>query len=86
MALRSGGAAFWDTFAGLIPVQIEKITGMSGLGSTRQTVSFRVARTMGPYRAGEAFERSGLWVVPRAAVTRRGSHLGILPYFVQVDG
>ena len=75
--------AVFDTFAGLIPVTIEKITGVSGFASTAQNVDFKIAKDHGPYKKGEEFTRSALWIVPTSALRRRHYGTTIGSYFVE---
>lgn len=81
--LKPNMKAFWDTFAGLVPVHVESITGPSGLASSQQTCLITVTSNHGPYKAGEQFERSAIWVVPPECVKRRKYSTAITPYAVE---
>jgi hypothetical protein len=53
--LKINSLAFWDNFAGLVPVRVNGIDGTSGLASTAQNVVFTVTKNHGPYLKGEHF-------------------------------
>ena len=80
LTLRTGMKAYYDSFAGLLPVKVTRITGTSGIASTAQRVTFQVQQTRNGYKFGEVIEASGLHVIPRKAA-RSGK---IRPYFVEV--
>jgi hypothetical protein len=83
--LRTNDLAFWDNFAGLVPVKVNGIDGTSGLASTaQQNVAFTVTKNHGPYLKGEQFTRSALWVVPMKAVRKGAYQTTIKPYLVEV--
>jgi len=81
LTLRSGMAARWDTFAGLIPVKVHRIS----VSERGKQATFKVTRNRGPYKAGEMHTRSPLWVVPLAAIKRRRYSQVIIPYRVEID-
>lgn len=80
LTLKTGTKAYYDSFAGLLPCVVTRITGTSGLASTAQRVTFKVMQTCNGYKYGEVIESSGLHVVPRKAA-RSGK---IRPYFVEI--
>jgi len=81
--LKADGAAYYDSFVGLIPCKVLSIRGKSGQATSKQEVTFRVTASLGPYRRGEILVRDALSVVPRAAVKRRKHGVVILPYSVE---
>lgn len=84
-ALRVDSLAYWDTFAGLVPVTVLSIRGKSGPACSSQRVHFRVNADCGPYKRGEQHTRSALWIVPRFAVRRGKYSTWILPRFVECN-
>ena len=84
--LRSGDRAYWDTFAGMIPVKVLSISGESGAAGSKQNVKFKLTGERGPYKRGEIHESWALHVVPRGAYfpRRYGARIGY--YTVEVDG
>jgi len=84
--LKSGMSAFWDTFAGLIPVKVLSITGdIDPRPSSKHNVKFIVTNDTGPYKKGETFDRWSLDVIPPSAVHRRQYCTTIGFYKVQID-
>ncbi len=88
--LRAGCAAYWDTFAGLVPVRVDCVTATGPLGlqsrpSSDHSVRFTVTRDHGPYKAGEVHESWALDVVPPGALIRRCFDTRIGAYTVRAD-
>lgn len=84
--LRSGDLAYFDSFAGLVACRVQRITGISGVASTAQTVRFRItAGRNKAYKRGEIMETSALHVVPRKAVHRVGCFFRVCRYQVECD-
>lgn len=83
--LKTGNAALWDTFAGLVPVKVTAITGVSGNASTGQKVFFTITDTRGPYAKNEQSWDFGLHVVPKKSVFLRDGQYRIRQYNVITD-
>ena len=83
--VKTGGLAYYDTFAGLIPCRVLAVTGESGAASTSQMVCFRLTANKGVYRRGERLESSGLHVFPRTAVHQRAGQYVVWAYVVVAD-
>lgn len=84
--LKTGMVARFDAFrSGLVPVRVISIVGQSGPCSTAQTVTARVTRNHGAYRAGEIITCFALHVIPVRALRGRRYHTAILPYRVACD-
>ena len=81
--LKADGAAYYDSFVGLIPCKVLSIRGKSGQATSKQEVTFRVTASLGPYRRGEILSSDALSIAPRAAVKRRKHGVVILPYSVE---
>jgi hypothetical protein len=77
--LKTGCAAYFDTFAGLVPVKVLTVTAPEkppvfdlGHGNARVSikVTARVTKEHGPYKNGEVVESDSLHIVPRDAIIR----------------
>lgn len=85
--LRSGIAARFDTFNGLVPCRVLSVAGESRpYASSSQRVRIRITRTGRGYRAGEIIGTSALRVVPVRSIRRRRYSNTIRVYAVQADG
>jgi hypothetical protein len=84
MVLQPNNPAYFDTFAGLVPVTVTRITGTPGIASTAQQVEFTVTKTHGPYKQGEQLKSCGLHVCPVAAIRRTQYSVRIRPYTVEI--
>jgi hypothetical protein len=92
--LKTGIRAYYDTFAGLVPVDVLSVTAPAekplfdlAHGGARASivVKCRVSDDHGPYRKGTNIESNSLYVVPRAAIRRLQYSQVIAPYRVQAD-
>lgn len=75
---------YFDSFNGLIPVKVLKITGTSGIASTAQRCTLEVTATRAGYRKGETIETFGLHLVPWQAVKATKFSTYIRPYELTV--
>lgn len=70
--VRAGELAYFDSFAGLVPVKVTSVdkpgsgTCVTGLDAGR--VTMRVTATRGAYKAGEEFTGATSNVIPRSHV------------------
>lgn len=85
LTLKTGGLAYFDSFAGPVPCKVLSITGTSGKAGSDQTVTVRFTAARGAYRSGETRTEWGLHIVPRRALYQRSGQFRILPYNVQCD-
>ena len=92
--LKSGIKAWFDSFAGLVPVSVLAVTPPAEVplfdlvhGAARASVAVRarVTKDHGPYRKGEEITSNSLHVVPCGAIIRGQYSLGIGFYDVAVD-
>jgi hypothetical protein len=83
--LKTGDYAYADCFiAGLVPCQVTKITGLSGMPSTAQVITVRFTVSKNGYRKGETQEFSGLRVIPRGSLRYRSGQARIMAYEVHI--
>jgi ABC-type uncharacterized transport system ATPase subunit len=75
---------YYDTFSGLLPVKVVKITGVSGVASTAQQVTAEVLADLDEYHKGEQIVFSGLRLIPRQAVKRTKLGTYVRPYELTV--
>lgn len=87
--LKPGARAYFDTFAGLVPVRVDRITIREGSTEIRPSseteVYFTVSEDHGPYRKGETLNAWSLHVVPPRALIRRKYSTHIGPYTVETS-
>lgn len=79
--LQSGISAYFDSFAGLVPVKVLSILR----DHSGHTAEVRVTRTVKAYKKGDVFTSETRWIVPSRAIRRRRYSTVILPYAVQAD-
>jgi hypothetical protein len=86
--LKAGCLAFLDSFSGLVPVKVIKITETPDplLAKPRIEVFYEVTETVGGYKKGDKDQSTPHFVVPRGCIHRpAGSfHPRILPYQTEV--
>jgi len=75
---------YYDSFNGLIPVKVLRITGVSGIASTAQRCTLQVTASRSAYKRGEIIETNGLHLVPWQAVRRTPFGTRIRPYELTV--
>lgn len=75
---------YYDSFNGLIPVRVLRITGTSGIASTAQRCTLEVTVSRSAYTRGEVIETSGLHLVPWQAVRRTPFGTRIRPYSLEI--
>ena len=80
--LRTGDLAYYNSFSGLIPCKVTKITGPFGFAGSEQNVTFTLTANRGPYRRGESLTQWALHVVPRKSVRVTGGQYRIRCYQV----
>jgi hypothetical protein len=92
--LKTGVLAYFDSFAGLVPVKVLSVTASKekplfnlGIGSARIStqVSARVTADLGVYRKGEVINSNSVHIVPRGAVLLTAFSSRIAPYNVEAD-
>ena len=88
--LRPGSLAFFDTFAGNIPVKVKSIAGIPPGSAPRRPsssikVTFEVTATGRGYQKGEELTRSAIWVYPRKAHYYGPCGIGRIAYHTVSD-
>lgn len=86
MELKANTSAFFDTFAGLVPCKVLKVTGDSPWATSAVDVTFRITKNHGPYKKDEQITSSSLWVCPTEAIRTRGGVRFIGPYSLVKSG
>lgn len=78
--LKSGGLAYFDSFAGLVPVKVLSVTAPEtmpsfdlGHGNARTSIKVRakVTEDFDVYKKGEIFDSDSLFIVPRGALRQQ---------------
>lgn len=92
--LKRGILAFYDSFAGLVPVKVLAVTAPEedpafdlGFGEARTSVRVQcqVTEPHGPYKKDEVLNSNAMMVVPRTAILRRQYSTVIAAYAVEPD-
>lgn len=82
LVLKSGEAAYLDSFTGLVPVKVLSIAGV-GLSAT---VKYQVTGTVGAYKEGDVDNMSARWVLPVDALCYNSEgQARVKAYTVQPD-
>ena len=85
--LKAGCVAYLDTFAGLVPVKVIKVTSTPDrlLARPRVEAEYEITKTVGAYKQGEVGIMPSDRVVPKGAVkTTPMGQFRILPYDTEV--
>jgi hypothetical protein len=82
MELKANIAAFFDTFDGLIPCKVLKVSGSSIRPTSAVQVTFRITKTVKAWKENEILTRSSLSVCPKSSIVKRGPFLRIANYAV----
>lgn len=84
--LRAGCSAFLDTFSGLVPCRVRKVTSTFDplLAKPRLEAEVKVTRTIKAYRKDDLLTFDAQRVVPLGALTHRDYSTAILPYNIEV--
>ena len=92
--LKSGIKAYYDSFAGLVPVKVLTVTGPKeiplfdlGHGFARASieVTVMVTENHGCYRKGEIIESNSLHIVPCDVIKHNKYSTTIGVYHVEID-
>ena len=84
--LKAGCAAYLDTFSGLVPCRVTRITSTVDplLARPRLEAHVEITKTVRAYRKGETDVMPTDRVVPKGAVQHRTYSSHILPYNIEV--
>jgi hypothetical protein len=84
-ALKTGDKAYFESFNGLVPCKVVRITGESGMASVSHRVTIQLTASKSAYNRGETIESNGLHVIPRKAIHYRAGIARIQVYRVEVS-